>query len=90
MELEWRPMAIDDREKIMDYIAQDNPTAAIELDLEFESHAEQARQQPQLYRKGRIKNTREIVVSPHYVMVYETNENSVEILRVLHTAQKWP
>lgn len=32
MRLLWRPLALEDRAAIMDYIDQDNPTAAIELD----------------------------------------------------------
>jgi plasmid stabilization system protein ParE len=34
--LVWRPMAYEDRASIMDYIAQDNPGAALELDKEIE------------------------------------------------------
>jgi plasmid stabilization system protein ParE len=33
-------MALADRDAIMVYIAQDNPTAAMDLDLEFEARAE--------------------------------------------------
>lgn len=62
MRLVWRPMTLADRETIMDYIAQDNPAAAIELDDEFEAKAEQARQRPTLYKTGRVPGTREIVV----------------------------
>ncbi len=32
MNVVWRPMAIADRERIFDYIAQDNPLAALQLD----------------------------------------------------------
>lgn len=46
----------------MAFIAQDNPSAAIDLDLEFETKAENARQRPELYKPGRMKGTREIVV----------------------------
>lgn len=87
--LTWRPLAIGDRDAIMVYIAQDNPTAAIDLDLEFEAKAESARQRPKLYKAGRIKGTREIVVRPNYVMVYRVTGNLVEVLRVLHAAQQW-
>jgi toxin ParE1/3/4 len=92
MRLVWRPMAISDREAIMDYIAADNPQAAIELDDQFEIKAEQARQRPTLYKPGRIKGTREIVVRPNYVMVYAIAEDVHElaILRVLHAMQQWP
>jgi addiction module RelE/StbE family toxin len=88
--LVWRPMALTDREAIMIYIAQDNPAAAIDLDLEFEAKAENARLRPKLYKPGRVKGTREIVVRPNYVIVYRVLGEVVEVLRVLHAAQKWP
>lgn len=69
MRLVWRPMALADREAIMDYIAQDNLAASLELDNEFEDKAEQARQRPILYRTGRVQGTREIVVMPICVVV---------------------
>lgn len=83
-------MALEDRVAIMDYIAGDNPGAAVELDLEFEAKAEIARARPTLYKAGRIKGTREIVVRPNYVMVYRVTGDLIEVLRVLHSAQKWP
>jgi addiction module RelE/StbE family toxin len=85
-------MALADRDTIMDYIAQDNPAAAIELDDEFEAKAEQARQRPTLYKTGRVRGTREIVVRPNYVLVYriEDEGNTLVVLRVLHAAQQWP
>jgi len=74
----------------MEYIAQDNPVAAIELDEQFEAQAELARKTPTLYRPGRVKGTREIVIRPNYVMVYRVLGDAVEVLRVLHAAQQWP
>lgn len=90
--LVWRPTALADREAIMDYIAQDNPAAAIALDDEFEARAEQARQRPTMYRIGRVRGTREIVVRPNYVMVYriEDDGDTLAVLRVKHAAQQWP
>lgn len=90
MRLVWRPMALTDRENIMDYITQDNREAALELDNDFEAKAEQARLEPTLYRSGRLRGTREIVVRPNYVMVYRIESDAVEVLRVLHAAQQWP
>ncbi|MBI3349201.1 MAG: type II toxin-antitoxin system RelE/ParE family toxin [Burkholderiales bacterium] len=83
-------MALADRDAIMAYIAQDNPTAAIDLDLEFEAKAETARLRPKLYKTGRVKGTREIVVRPNYVIVYRVLGDVVDVLRVLHAAQQWP
>jgi toxin ParE1/3/4 len=74
----------------MDYIAQDNPAAALELDLEFEAKADPLPKHPKLYKPGRMKGTREIVVRPNYVMVYAIEGDTITILRVLHTAQQWP
>ena len=90
--LVWRPLALADREAIMDYIAQDNPIAAADLDAEFEASAETARQLPTLYKPGRVPGTREIVVRPNYVLVYriEDNGGTVAMLRVLHAARQWP
>ena len=59
-------MALADRDAIMAYIAQDNLAAAIDPDLEFETHAENARLGPTLYKTGRVKGTREIAVRPNY------------------------
>jgi len=83
-------MALADRDDIMVHIAQDNPVAAIDLDLEFEAKAENARLRPKLYKAGRVKGTREIVVRPNYVMIYRITGDVVEVLRVLHAAQQWP
>jgi addiction module RelE/StbE family toxin len=83
-------MALADRDAIMVFIAQDNPTAAIDLDLEFEAKAENARLTPKLYNAGRVKGIREIVVRPTYVMIYRVVGDVVDVLRVLHAAQQWP
>ena len=61
-----------------------------DLDLEFEAKAESARLRPKLYKAGRVRGTREIVVRPNYVMVYRVQGDVVEVLRVLHAAQQWP
>lgn len=90
--LVWRPMALADRDAMMDYIAKDNPQAAIALDDKLEAKAEQARMQPSFYKVGRVRGTREIVVHPNYVLVYavEDDGKTVVVLRVLHAAQRWP
>lgn len=47
---------------------------------------------PHKGRNGRVEGTRELVIHPHFVLVYEVDSQwgKVYILRVLHTAQKWP
>jgi toxin ParE1/3/4 len=89
LKLAWRPMALDDRDRIMDYIAQDNIPAAIELDTLFEKKAHALTEHPNLFKTGRMKGTREAVVHPNYVMVYEVSDDLIAIVRVLHTSQEW-
>lgn len=90
MKLAWKTTALVDREGIMDYIAQDNIQAALDLDRLFEETADKLAKQPKLFKAGRVKGTREAVVHPNYVLVYKVATDTVTILRVLHTAQAWP
>lgn len=90
MRLVWRPIAREDRAAIMDYIAQDNPAAALELDELIEARTAALIERPRLYKPGRIKGTREMVIRPNYVVVYQEDGKTVTILRVLHAAQQWP
>jgi len=84
-------MALADRERIARYIAAEgSPMAARKLDAEIVQKAQAAAQRPKLYRVGRIRGTREMVVRPTYVMVYRIQAEAIEILRVLHAAQQWP
>lgn len=42
-------------------------------------------------RPGREPNTRELVFAPlPYVVIYRIEDQAVEIMRVLHGAQRWP
>lgn len=90
MHLVWRPASLEDRDQIMDYIIQDNPQAAIDLDDEFELAAERACENPDMYKPGREEGTREIVVRSHYILVYQVEDDVLSVLRVLHVAQQWP
>ncbi|MGV3346231.1 type II toxin-antitoxin system RelE/ParE family toxin [Enterobacteriaceae bacterium LUAb1] len=51
-----------------------------------------AARNPKLYKAGRVRGTREIVVRPNYVIIcrMEDENNTVTVLRVLHAAQQWP
>ncbi|NHR04450.1 type II toxin-antitoxin system RelE/ParE family toxin [Chromobacterium haemolyticum] len=87
----WKPLALADRNAILDYIAQDNPVAAVEMDERIEGCAEQLINQPQLGRRGRVAGTRERVAHPSYLLIYEVDDAGyITVLRVLHTAQSWP
>ncbi len=90
MRIRWRPVAEADRDRILDHIAQDNPVAAIELGDAIDRRVAALPQHPKLYRVGRVRSTRELVVHPNYVLVYRIVRDEIQILRVLHGARQWP
>ncbi|ADP11512.1 type II toxin-antitoxin system mRNA interferase toxin, RelE/StbE family [Erwinia amylovora] len=90
MKLLWTEPARDDRRSIREYIAQDNPVAAVEMDEQLSSRANQLTEQPNIGRAGRVAGTRELVVHRHYIVIYDVVAEEVQILRVLHTSRRWP
>ena len=90
MRVRWRPVAEADRDAIVEHIARDNPLAAIELGDAIERRVAGLPENPKLYRTGRVRGTREMVVHPNYVVVYRIARGAIEVLRVLHSARQWP
>ena len=75
--------------KIIDYIADHNFAAAVELTLAIEVATSALPANPHLYRFGRMPGTREIVVRPNYLVIYQVTDQ-IDILAVLHARQKYP
>ena len=93
MILVWLPIAMEERFGQLDYIAQDNPLAAITQDEEIERQTNLLTAQPKMGRVGREKGTRELVISQTpFIAIYRIGieHKRIEILRFLHGAQKWP
>lgn len=88
MKIEWTETARQDRRNIYDYLDERNPIAAIEMDDLIEEKTDLLIDNMLMGRSGREKGTRELVVHPHYVVVYDFKD-TVRILRVLHTSQQW-
>lgn len=89
-DLEWTASAVADLTAIVDYISDDNAAAAQSLKEYIETKVSRLRENPQLYRVGRVEGTREMVVRSNYIVVYAEDSRIVTILRVLHAAQLWP
>ena len=91
MRVEWLPVAERNRESHLAYIAQHNPWAAIDMGDAIEAAVRHLADNPHMGRLGRVKGTRELVVSgTPYVICYRVEPDAVVILRLLHGAQKWP
>ncbi len=44
---------------------------------------------PYLFRPGRVPGTREIVVHPNYIVVYQVIVDAIEIVSAVHTARNY-
>jgi toxin ParE1/3/4 len=90
-DVEWLPLANKNRFEQLDYIAQDNPIAAISQDEEVEHQVDMLINHPQMGRPGRKRGTRELVISrTPFVVVYRVKGKRIEVIRLLHSAQQWP
>lgn len=89
--LVWLRRAITDRDAQLDYIAQDNPLAAVSQGDRIDEQVDILLQHPQMGRPGRKQGTRELVISrTPFIVVYRIKGRRIELLRLLHGAQMWP
>ena len=87
----WTLIALADLNHAIEFIAAVSPKAAKASALKLESGVEQIRNYPESGRPGRVKKTRELVVSTTpYIIVYRAVDGYLEVLNILHSSQKWP
>ena len=91
MRLRWTTPAAQDLYNIVRRIQQDNPDAAAKVAKTLHDGCAGLGTFPRLGRKGRIEGTRELVFAGlPYIVVYRIQDQSLEILRIYHSAQDWP
>ncbi len=91
MIVEWSVPARRDLIAIADYLAADNPEAALAVIDRIDEAVANLADHPRMGRPGRVSGTRELVVAGlPYIVPYRLREHRVQILRVLHAARKWP
>ena len=90
MKLVWTRPAREDRQAIREYIAADNPSAALDLDELLSEKAARLVDHPGLGRPGRVQGTRELVAHKNYILIYDLAGDLVRVLRLLHAARQWP
>lgn len=89
MRIRWLSRAVEDLAHLHAFIAQDNPKAAAsEVDKVVEA-VKRLEGYPASGRPGRVPGTRDLVIA-RYIVAYRVKEGVVQLLRVLHTARKWP
>ncbi len=91
MKIVWSLFAVEDRTGIFDYIEQDDPSTAINVDERIMEQTAKLTQFPELGRPGRVEGTRELVVNrTPFIVIYCIQKGTIRILRILHSAQAWP
>ena len=91
MKVIWGARAKRDLRELVLYIAQDSLQAAESVNERILKSAEVLSSFPRGGRIGRVHRTRERVVSnTPYILVYRISKSSISILRVYHSARKWP
>ncbi|EPA9118458.1 TPA: type II toxin-antitoxin system RelE/ParE family toxin [Serratia marcescens] len=71
MKLTWTVPALADRLAIYEWLELKNPAAAAENDVKIADAAARLVHHPTSGKTGRIAGTRELVISPSYLLVYE-------------------
>ncbi|MBM6593960.1 type II toxin-antitoxin system RelE/ParE family toxin [Microvirga pudoricolor] len=93
MKVVWLPLALDDLDAQIDYIAAQNPKAAVAQFDRILHQADRLGDHPEMGRPGREPDTREwVVTATPFIVIYRLRPKaqSLEILRLLHGAQQWP
>ena len=90
MQINWSEQALSEVENIVNYIAEHNVVAALEMDDLIRNSVMILKQMPRAGRYGRVANTRELVIHRNYIVIYEIGLDSITILNVKHASQKYP
>jgi toxin ParE1/3/4 len=91
MTIRWSPEAAYDFAGIVEYIHQQNPSAADHVAHSIYDGVTSLNSFPNRGRQGRVTGTRELVLlSLPFIVVYRVQSDAVEIVRVLHGSQRWP
>lgn len=85
-----KPQYSESLQAIEDYIALDNPGAAVDLWFSIDDQVSQLADPNFPRRRGRVAGTLELVVHPNYVVILEQTLEIVTVLDVLHAAKKYP
>jgi addiction module RelE/StbE family toxin len=91
MRIRWTNKALDNLDQAIEYIATNNPATAQKVAQSIQESIELLEDQPGIGRPGRVSGTRELVLTGlPYIVPYIEKNDTIIILRILHTSMKWP
>ncbi len=87
----WLAEASEEKDDILNYIAERNVLAALGIDAHIKQQVGQLVEFPFLGRKGRIPDSLELVISrTPYLVAYQIHDTQIQILHVFHERRNWP
>jgi toxin ParE1/3/4 len=87
----WTSRARRDLRDLYEYVSEDDPEAARAVSARVLEAGDALVTFPARGRPGRVVGTRELVVGgTPYVLIYRVSGDTVQILRILHGARRWP
>jgi toxin ParE1/3/4 len=91
MNLRYTRLALQDIESLFAFIAKDDEVAAQKVGRAVRDNIDRLIQFPSYGRPGDVEGTRQFVVAGlPYIVVYETEDEMITVLRIYHAAQDRP
>jgi toxin ParE1/3/4 len=91
LKLYWTPLAVGQLKSLWQYLLSESAAHANEQLNRVLNTVEMLEQFPEMGRRGRIADTRELVVtSTPFLVAYRIRGGQIQILAVLHGARRWP
>jgi toxin ParE1/3/4 len=88
MRIRWTPFAAADLESISDYLEVHKPHFREPTMRRLYQRIRDLKSTPYAGRPGRINGTRELLFAPMpYIAVYRVSPDTIEVLRIFHSAQ---
>jgi len=89
--LKWTALAVIDLTELRTYIAENDPAAAERVAQRIQDAVKNLREFPNIGRRGQLPNTRELIISNlPYFIPYTVVDGTIYLLRVYHSARRWP
>jgi toxin ParE1/3/4 len=91
MRVRWLQKTIRNLDAEADYIALENPAAAVEMFVYVKAKVDALGAFPSSGRPGRVPGTRDLVIDRYPVIVpYRVVGDELHVLRIFHTRRKSP
>jgi plasmid stabilization system protein ParE len=88
-ELVWAAPALAEFDELVAYLRAQDPATADRVAARIDERIGSLVAHPRIGRLGRVRGTRELVVSP-FVVAYEVTDDLIVILAVLRGRRRWP